>query len=286
MPQRKKHSKDAPTASRKLKRGQDIELAHLQSDDCEPEYSQVVVSLSSDRWPRDACVLMIIVLGTYAIISAVLAPSRVAAAQQPDIVDSVGQQPATGALLPAKSGGGSHEHKKKLWKTFIEQNMPLYSPPPPPLPPPLPPPPPGPHPPVPPSPPPPSAPSPPPLPPCPPAAPPNWPPFPRPVVAGLNARFANGRPSNDLNLAGVIIHQFDGQEQDGAEWLPCAPPKWCAPFGDRWASSLIYSGHAGLYKAGINPDEGPNVPESKRTLPAGIIFRPTLNRVLFRSHLL
>ena len=81
----------------------------------------------------------------------------------------------------------------------------------------------------------------------------------------------------------MVVHQFDGQEQGGAEWLPCAPPMWCAKFGDRWASSLIYSGHAALYQGGLNPDarNAPQTgPQAKAVLPAGLIFRSSLNQIL------
>ena len=61
-----------------------------------------------------------------------------------------------------------------------------------------------------------------------------------PVVEQVNARFRWGAPSNDPNEAGLIVHQFDGQEAHPKRWLPCPSTKtWCAKFRDRFAASLI-----------------------------------------------
>ena len=56
--------------------------------------------------------------------------------------------------------------------------------------------------------------------------PPRSPPSPRPpppsaavrVASALNARFAAGRPSNNLAEAGVVVHQFDNYESNGHMW--------------------------------------------------------------------
>ena len=88
-------------------------------------------------------------------------------------------------------------------------------------------------------PPPPPTPSPPPPAPCP-AMPP--PPLPRPVVDQLNDRFRLGAPSNDPDSAGVLVHQFDGQEDYTHGWNPCTSQSindWCTKYSDRFASSLI-----------------------------------------------
>ena len=61
-----------------------------------------------------------------------------------------------------------------------------------------------------------------------------------PVVDQVNARFLAGTPSNDPNLAGVLVHQFDGQEAMPEQWLPCPETtSWCSAFRDRFATSLI-----------------------------------------------
>ena len=41
------------------------------------------------------------------------------------------------------------------------------------------------------------------------------------VVERLNRRFRDGRPSTDLEAAGVLLHQFDGYEALREQWLPC-----------------------------------------------------------------
>ena len=79
----------------------------------------------------------------------------------------------------------------------------------------------------------------PPLPAQPPA--PLLPPPPHPpmtVVDRLNARFARGHPSNDLEQAGVLVRQFDELNDPDREWLPCSSG-WCERFEDRWPSSII-----------------------------------------------
>jgi len=68
------------------------------------------------------------------------------------------------------------------------------------------------------------------------------------VVDAINNRFASGQPSNNLTMAGVLIHQFDstegGDDAMDERWLPC--PKtcyghacWCASVGDRWSTSMV-----------------------------------------------
>ena len=68
-------------------------------------------------------------------------------------------------------------------------------------------------------------------------------------VEALNARFRNGRPSNDLSTAGLLIRQFDKLDDamQGRPWLPCPTSGWagwCAKFHDIWATSLILKGGA------------------------------------------
>ena len=125
-------------------------------------------------------------------------------------------------------------------------------PPLPPGPPPLPPQPPQPKPPPPPS---PSPPPPNPAPSSPPPAPPSPPP--EPVVDTVNRRFREGRASSDLAAAGVLVHQFDGQESPDKPWLPCTE-QWCLGFADRFASSIISGSSPHLFSA----------------TAGGLIFRP------------
>lgn len=86
---------------------------------------------------------------------------------------------------------------------------------------------------------------PPPLPsPPPPVAPPHPPPPlpPIDVLELLNDRFRNGRPSNDPSTAGVLLHQFDGQEDYDKGWRPCTTGStngWCSQYSDRFASSIV-----------------------------------------------
>ena len=113
----------------------------------------------------------------------------------------------------------------------------------------------------PPSPPPPPSPLGPPYPPSPPPPFPRLPPLPlRPpsplapppyrspmsVLDRLNARAARGRPSNDLEEAGVLVRQFDELNDPDREWLPCSVG-WCDRFEDRWPASIINSDARLLY---------------------------------------
>ena len=128
------------------------------------------------------------------------------------------------------------------------EGVPLPSPPQPPSKPPLPPRPP-PHSPPPPGtpPPPPTPPTPPPSPPPPSPPPPSMPPMPpdSSLLIKLNARFARGVASNDLSKVGVLVHQFDGNENPNMAWERCPPicnggacP--CATTRDRISASVIY----------------------------------------------
>lgn len=97
------------------------------------------------------------------------------------------------------------------------------------------PPPPCPHPPPPPLPPPPPHPPPPPRPPHPKAPPPSPSPAPSPPIPGeatlesINNRFREGRPSTDLTVVGVSLHQFDETENPDRPWLSC--PEFCHGVG-------------------------------------------------------
>mmetsp|Transcript_14278 Transcript_14278/g.37045 ORF Transcript_14278/g.37045 Transcript_14278/m.37045 type:complete len:429 (-) Transcript_14278:111-1397(-) len=76
----------------------------------------------------------------------------------------------------------------------------------------------------------------PPLNPSPPQPPPGPP---AATAASINMRFRNGRPSNDLQEAGLLVHQFDGLEdwQSGG-FRPCRSG-WCNNRYDHTSFSLI-----------------------------------------------
>jgi hypothetical protein len=80
------------------------------------------------------------------------------------------------------------------------------------------------------------------------------------VVANINARFFNGRPSNDLGEAGVLIHMDDGQTEHGQPWVkaPGHQPEpwkvchlgWCKG-ADHISCSLINAHTPATYGAGM-----------------------------------
>jgi hypothetical protein len=74
----------------------------------------------------------------------------------------------------------------------------------------------------------------------------------RRLVDILNERFMNGRPSDVMREAGVIVHQFDdsgfdtstrrlreGGVAQWSPWTPCPVGQWCSKFGDRFSVSVI-----------------------------------------------
>ena len=68
------------------------------------------------------------------------------------------------------------------------------------------------------------------------------------VVEALNARFRNGKPSNDLSAAGVLMRNFEGMAgRHSFAWEPCAADEFCARAGDRLASSIINAAMPHLY---------------------------------------
>ena len=85
------------------------------------------------------------------------------------------------------------------------------------------------------------------------------------TVFKLNQQFLSGRPSNDLEEAGILIHQFDSLDDpnpDGAPWLPQRPT----------ISVAIVNG-----AQQPEPDRG-NVPVYSYSL-AGVILDPASNAV-------
>lgn len=110
--------------------------------------------------------------------------------------------------------------------------------------------------------------SPPPLPPPPRLpAPPIIPPPNPPGVAvlnGINARFAHAVPSNDLRVAGVLVHNIDEISNGDTPWKPCSLGGCAVKFSDRFPCSIIYPTNVHMYKAEnggfvIRPGAGANV---------------------------
>mmetsp|Transcript_107535 Transcript_107535/g.195604 ORF Transcript_107535/g.195604 Transcript_107535/m.195604 type:complete len:375 (+) Transcript_107535:77-1201(+) len=81
------------------------------------------------------------------------------------------------------------------------------------------------------------------------------------VVARINARFGNGRPSKKINEAGVIVHAFDGAIMPGA----ADADGWFAA-NDYWSASLINARMPYMYLG--HPEE------KVYTLHAGFVISP------------
>ena len=75
-------------------------------------------------------------------------------------------------------------------------------------------------------------------------------PYARTNVSALEAMWHDGKPSNDVQSAGLIVHQFDAVNPKGqAAFEPCPQHLWCAKYGKIWPSSLINRRqHKGLYR--------------------------------------
>ena len=67
------------------------------------------------------------------------------------------------------------------------------------------------------------------------------------IVHTLNARFRNGKPSNDLDQVGLLLRQFDNTEDHEQPWRGC-PAKHvvsagagedCKMFGNRFSASIV-----------------------------------------------
>lgn len=110
-------------------------------------------------------------------------------------------------------------------------------------------------------------------------------PAPPTVADRINARFAAGKPSNNLTAAGVLVHQFDdtegGDDAMDEKWLPCPATCyghkcWCASYRDRFSASIINA------RTPRVPQLPPNdlILFSKRS--GGIVFAP--NSPIFCSY--
>ena len=73
-----------------------------------------------------------------------------------------------------------------------------------------------------------------------------------PIVEMLNARFANGGPSDDIAAAGVLVHTLDTSADGGGSmpWQNCDSSRWCYEYSDRWPTSLLWPGHVNMWTEG------------------------------------
>lgn len=66
-------------------------------------------------------------------------------------------------------------------------------------------------------------------------------------VAALNRRFREGVASSNLTRAGLLVHQFDAEEDESHPWRGCPKPRTdtrgvgnqCPQFGGRFSSSVV-----------------------------------------------
>lgn len=80
-----------------------------------------------------------------------------------------------------------------------------------------------------------------------PKAPPPQPPY-NAIISRINARFEFAQPSNDLDIAGVLVHTFDEISNGYEPWAPCKSGGCAAKFSDRFPCSIIYDGITNMYK--------------------------------------
>lgn len=104
-----------------------------------------------------------------------------------------------------------------------------------------------------------------------------------PVVERLNTQFLEGVPSNDLSQAGIIVHQFDGNDDEnpaGKPWVPGSGHNnfWSDGYvGDRISVAIV--------NGNMIPDPprgdmvGGNVPIYSFSL-GGLLLSPTRNSIL------
>ena len=68
------------------------------------------------------------------------------------------------------------------------------------------------------------------------------------VLARINTRFAQAEPSNDLDLCGVLVHNFDEISNQLTPWRPCRFGGCALKFSDRFPCSIIYPTNVHMYK--------------------------------------
>jgi len=91
------------------------------------------------------------------------------------------------------------------------------------------------------------------------------------VVDRINDRFRHGAITNDLEAAGVLLHQFDAMDDDRPENKPWMPGMQHEDTGDRISAALV---NAHMLREPSN-----NIPVYSFSL-AGIILNPAANRLL------
>ena len=109
-------------------------------------------------------------------------------------------------------------------------------------------------------------------PPFPPASPPPLhPPRAAGIVGLLNDQFLYGSYSNDLEKAGVILHQFDSMDDPNPRNTPWLPGSGRHDTGDRISAAIV--------NAGMKPDPAGNIPLYSFSL-AGLVLSPRDNKLL------
>lgn len=89
----------------------------------------------------------------------------------------------------------------------------------------------------------------------------------------IDSWWRNGRPSNLVTEAGVLIRQVDELNRKGfVEWVPCPEDMWCGKFGKIWPSSIINRDYNKAMYTGT--------PGSRREEPAAgfVLAPPPVNR--------
>ena len=89
------------------------------------------------------------------------------------------------------------------------------------------------------------------------------------IVRRINARFSEGRASNNIEEAGVLLRTFEGQAgRHSAAWEPCAEDEFCSRASDRLAASIL----------------NPRMPHPWSYDAGGIIISPGLARLFCSYH--
>ena len=123
--------------------------------------------------------------------------------------------------------------------------------------------------------------------PRPPPSPQPWPPPPPPspsvpppggaIVERLNFRFRDGRPSNELEEIGVILHQFDESEDPDMPWKRC--PQFCHGFGQVCGCAFVkdrLSAQTILHQMPKTKQGGIPLWSEKM---GGVVFKGSANRI-------
>ena len=77
----------------------------------------------------------------------------------------------------------------------------------------------------------------------------------------LSDLYKNGKPSNDVSQAGLMVHAFDDTEDWDAQWKPCHEDQWCEQFNKHWSASIINSRQPNTWTTSgilLHPDKAMN----------------------------